>query len=246
MQRKVNLFGILIPVISLLCGCSIQNISNSNSSPRENEITKELEPTKAVADQITVNKDEVNPTEGLSQETSSDASSFVTSGQLEVTSGISKAPVKSPKIIVKKKERILELWDGDALYGSYSIGLGWDPIGDKKKEGDGRTPEGTYYVCARNSKSRFYLSLGVSYPNKEDAREALNEETINRLTYQEIIDSIDHQSKPLWNTALGGEIMIHGMGCDRDWTAGCIAVDNEIMDILWENCPVKTPIIIEP
>lgn len=154
--------------------------------------------------------------------------------------------LNSPFIKVKKSERILELWDGDSLFASYPIGLGWEPEGDKKKEGDGRTPEGNYYVCTRNSNSRFYLSLGVSYPNVSDAKEGLDNGLINRSTYEEIVNAIDRKACPPWNTALGGEIMIHGMGSSSDWTAGCIAVDNDVMDILWKYCPMRTPITIEP
>ncbi len=152
----------------------------------------------------------------------------------------------SPKIIVKKSERLLELWDGATLYDSYSVGLGWSPEGDKYAEGDGRTPEGTYYVCTRNSNSRFYLSLGVSYPNQEDAATALAEGRINQDTYRQIANEIDNHAQPPWNTVMGGEIMIHGMGSSSDWTAGCIAVDNEVMDILWKHCPMGTTIIIQP
>ena len=162
------------------------------------------------------------------------------------TSSTAQEQLSSPKIIVKKNERLLELWDGDSLYDSYPIGLGWSPEGDKEREGDGRTPEGTYYVCTRNGNSRFYLSLGVSYPNREDADLALEEGRIDRPTHRQIANAIDDYIQPPWNTAMGGEIMIHGMGSGSDWTAGCIAVDNEIMDILWEQCPMKTPIIIEP
>lgn len=168
-----------------------------------------------------------------------------TSATTELTTSEIEA-LDSPKIVVKKSERILELWDGDQLYDSYSVGLGWEPTGDKKQEGDGRTPEGTYYVCVRNSASRFYLSLGVSYPNKDDAKEALDSGNIDQNTYEQIVDAIDNGTQPPWNTALGGEIMIHGMGGDSDWTAGCIAVDNEIMDILWKYCPKNTPIVIQP
>lgn len=154
--------------------------------------------------------------------------------------------LSSPKIIVKKSERILELWDGDTLYGSYAIGLGRNPEGDKQIEGDGRTPEGTYYICSRNNKSRYYLSLGISYPNLEDAGEALEAGTIDEDTYNRIAKAIDSGTRPPWDTAMGGEIMIHGMGSDRDWTAGCIAVDNEVMDILWKHCRNNTPVIIGP
>lgn len=154
--------------------------------------------------------------------------------------------VDSPKIVIKKSVRMLELWDGDRLYGSYPIGLGWEPAGHKRAEGDGRTPEGTYYVCLRNGNSCFYLSLGISYPNKEDAQAALDAGTIDEGIYKKIADAINKRARPPWNTALGGEIMIHGGGAGSDWTAGCIAVDNDVMDILWKHCPNRTPIVIQP
>lgn len=154
--------------------------------------------------------------------------------------------ITNPKVVVKKSDRILQLWDGDVLYGSYPIGLGWEPVGHKQKEGDGRTPEGIYYVCTRNIYSRFYLSLGVSYPNKEDGKEALDLGLIDQTTYEQIVDAIDKKAQPPWYTAMGGEIMIHGHGSHSDWTAGCVAVENDIMDILWDSCPIGTPIHIEP
>lgn len=74
----------------------------------------------------------------------------------------------------------------------------------------------------------------------------MESELINQSTYDQIANAIDGNEQPPWNTALGGEIMIHGHGSDSDWTAGCVAVDNDIMDILWDSCPIGTPIIIEP
>ena len=149
-------------------------------------------------------------------------------------------------IIVKKSERLLELWQGDTLIGSFSIGLGWEPEGHKQVEGDGKTPEGEYYVCVRNSNSSFYLSLGVSYPNKEDAAAALEDGRIDNNTYDRIVSAIDKGQCPDWNTALGGAIMIHGCGGSSDWTAGCVAVDNDVMDLLFDYCSVGTKITILP
>lgn len=151
------------------------------------------------------------------------------------------------RIIVKKSERKLELWEDGALTGTYSIGLGFSPVGHKSAEGDGRTPEGEYYVCMKNGKSDYYLSLGVSYPNKEDAAAALREGRISQAAYDRIASANDWGERPDWYTPLGGEIMIHGGGGSRgDWTAGCIAVDNEVMDILFYRCEVGTRITILP
>ena len=147
-------------------------------------------------------------------------------------------------IVVKKSERLLELWQGGALVESFPIGLGWAPEGHKQVEGDGKTPEGEYYVCVRNHNSSFYLSLGVSYPNKEDAEAALADGRIDRATYERIKRAIENGQRPDWNTALGGAIMIHGHGSSSDWTAGCIAVENEVMDLLFDYCSLGTKITI--
>ncbi len=147
-------------------------------------------------------------------------------------------------IKVYKENRVLELWQGDQLKGEYRIGLGFSPTGHKEREGDGKTPEGSYYVCLKNPNSSFYLSLGVSYPGISDAKNGLDAGRITQRQYNDIHARISAGTTPPWNTPLGGQIMIHGHGSSSDWTAGCIAVDNDVMDILWEHCKVGTKIDI--
>ena len=149
-------------------------------------------------------------------------------------------------ILIKKRDRLLELWEGESLYARYPVALGFAPEGHKEREGDGRTPEGEYYVCTRNDQSKFYLALGLSYPEKKDAAQALEEGRIDRDTYDTIAAAIDSGKRPPWDTSLGGAIMIHGMGIRGDWTHGCIAVENEVMDILWVRCPLGTSVTILP
>jgi murein L,D-transpeptidase YafK len=96
---------------------------------------------------------------------------------------------------------------------TYDIALGFQPLGHKQFEGDGKTPEGTYLIDRRNPNSAYHLSVGVSYPNANDRINALAN---GRLP--------------------GGDIFIHGDSKGPkpgwDWTAGCIAVtDAEIEDI---------------
>ena len=147
---------------------------------------------------------------------------------------------------VFKEDRILKLWKEELLLGEYPIGLGFNPLGHKEKEGDGKTPEGRYYVCVKNSNSRFYLSLGVSYPGISDAENAIASDRITQSQYESIVSAINLGTSPPWNTPLGGEIMIHGNGSGSDWTAGCVAVENDVMNILWEKCEVGTRIDIYP
>jgi murein L,D-transpeptidase YafK len=161
-----------------------------------------------------------------------------------------KAPLPCPllaaRIVVLKSERRLVLCAGDKVVREYPIGLGFSPEGDKVQEGDGRTPEGEYYVCAKNPNSRFHLSLGLNYPNEEDAVRGLASGLITRAEYERIMAASQQRRQPPWDTVLGGEIFIHGHGASRDWTLGCIALHNEDVAELYEAVPVGTSVTIRP
>ena len=157
-----------------------------------------------------------------------------------------KLPLAEPRILVKKGERRLLLFDGDRQLRVYRIGLGFTPTGDKTRQGDGRTPEGSFYVCVKNAASKFYLSLGLSYPNKGHAARGLRDGLINRAQHDEIVSALDHRLRPPWNTRLGGEIFIHGKGSASDWTWGCVALEDEDMKELFDAVDKGTTVVIEP
>ncbi|WP_299139757.1 L,D-transpeptidase family protein [uncultured Tateyamaria sp.] len=131
-------------------------------------------------------------------------------------------------IVVNKEAREMFLFNNNKVLKEYEIDLGFEPIGDKFFEGDGKTPEGTYIIDRRNPNSRFHLSLGISYPNARDRAEAAA------------------LGKPP-----GGDIFIHGhsspfkRGTD-DWTWGCIAVTNREMEDVYAMVRNGTPIQINP
>lgn len=150
----------------------------------------------------------------------------------------------SVKIKIYKADRRLELLGDEKLIGRFKIALGNKSIGDKEKEGDRKTPEGEYYVCTRNDKSKFTLSLGLSYPNTNDAKRGLDKGIIDDSTFNDISKAINNKKRPPWNTPLGGEIMIHGGGNVKDWTWGCIALSDEDIKILWDYVAIETVIII--
>jgi murein L,D-transpeptidase YafK len=154
--------------------------------------------------------------------------------------------IKNPNIVVEKKKRNLKLYDGKKLVKTFKISLGAVPLGDKEIEGDGKTPEGEFYVFTKNDKSAFFLSLGLSYPNKEDAARGLKANIITQVEHDEIIRAIDAKEMPLQKTKLGGEIYIHGGGCDADWTQGCMALENEEMQELFDVISVGTTVVIKP
>lgn len=151
-----------------------------------------------------------------------------------------------PRIVIKKGERRLDLYDGEKLIKTYKTVLGSSPKGNKSSEGDGRTPEGDFYVFVKNPKSKFHLSLGLSYPGKEDAERGVREGLISQEDHDEIVAAIAEKRMPLQKTPLGGEIYIHGGGTAADWTEGCIALDNEQMTELFEAIPVGTKVTILP
>jgi murein L,D-transpeptidase YafK len=159
----------------------------------------------------------------------------------------SKLPkLKNPRVVVKKKDRILRVFDGEDLIKTYKIALGFTPVGDKNVEGDGKTPEGGFYVFKKNSNSKFYLSLGVSYPDIDAAKRALSENLISIEEHDAIVSAISEKQMPPQKTALGGEIYIHGGGILTDWTDGCIALRNEEMKELFDAVPVGVKVDILP
>jgi len=137
------------------------------------------------------------------------------------------------RIVVLKSLRVLEVYCGGEPVARMHAALGRDAFGPKTREGDQRTPEGVYAVCVKNAGSKYHLSLGLNYPNAADAARGLAEGIIDQAQYDAIVNKVSQRLRPPWDTPMGGEIMIHGGGARRDWTAGCIALDDASMDYLW-------------
>ncbi|UYN93404.1 MAG: L,D-transpeptidase family protein [Enhydrobacter sp.] len=142
-------------------------------------------------------------------------------------------PAQADSVEVFKADRRLELRRGGRVLKSYRVALGFDPAGHKQQEGDGRTPEGSYTIDARNPRSAFHLSLRISYP-----------------------DAADRARAEVAGVPPGGDIYIHGLPNGwrkyltphprRDWTTGCIAVrDAEIREI-WSLVPTGAKVTIHP
>ncbi|HEX5707918.1 MAG TPA: L,D-transpeptidase [Pyrinomonadaceae bacterium] len=157
-----------------------------------------------------------------------------------------KLPLARPRIVVEKAARRLTLYAGDERLRVYRVGLGTSPVGDKVRSGDRRTPEGEFFVCVKNERSAFYLSLGISYPDERAAERGLRDGLITRAQYRRIMNAARRKRTPPWDTALGGEIFIHGRGASSDWTWGCIALEDEDIKELFDAVPVGTPVRIEP
>jgi murein L,D-transpeptidase YafK len=152
-------------------------------------------------------------------------------------------PLEDPRIVVRKQQRQLKLLDGETLVRRYPIALGGSPAGHKERSGDGRTPEGTYYLCTRVNPSQFHLFLGISYPSPGDAN---GRGEVSDSTRRAIERAWQQREVPPWDSALGGAIGIHGGGDRGDWTLGCVAVANGAVEELWLLTRLGTPVVIEP
>ena len=137
------------------------------------------------------------------------------------------------KVLIEKKERRLTLLSEGEVVKTYRIALGGNPVGPKERQGDNKTPEGTYIIDSRNRDSGYHLSLHISYPNEND-----------KMRAREL------------GVSPGGDIMIHGIKnglswvgashAEVDWTKGCIAVTDEEMEEIYRLVPNDTIVEIRP
>ncbi|MBV1868950.1 MAG: L,D-transpeptidase family protein [Marinosulfonomonas sp.] len=128
------------------------------------------------------------------------------------------------RIVVQKAQRRMYLMGAGSVLRTYEIDLGFAPVGHKEIEGDGKTPEGSYYIDRRNPRSAYHLSIGISYPNAQDVAKA----------------------KALGESP-GGDIFIHGAAKPsargrKDWTWGCISVSNKDVEEIYSMVRLGTQI----
>lgn len=151
-------------------------------------------------------------------------------------------------ILIKKSKRELHLVKHGQVVRTFGVALGSSPIGAKEREGDRKTPEGSYRICKKNAHSNFHRSLEISYPSADDAERGLQTHRISAAEYQRIVQLTRLHKEPLQHTALGGDIFIHGGGSlhstGRDWTWGCIALDDADIDTLFALLPLGTEVKI--
>lgn len=140
-------------------------------------------------------------------------------------------------IEVFKQQWQLKLKHHDQIIRSYPIRLGFNPMGHKQFEGDGKTPEGTYTIDWRNPQSAYYKSLHISYPNPNDLTYAKQRQKSAGG------DVMIHDTVPTPATALPASSTYMPR---KDWTLGCIAVTNADMDEIWQLVKNGTQIIIHP
>ena len=130
---------------------------------------------------------------------------------------------KIDSLVYVKSENSLKVYSGKKLIKDFYAVHG--SMGRKKYEGDGKTPEGAYWLSGRNYGSIAYRSIRISYPSAGDKKAGRT----------------------------GSDIMVHGnynhFGDEfpkNNWTLGCIATPNKNMDWLFKYLPKKVRIYIRP
>lgn len=136
-------------------------------------------------------------------------------------------------IVVEKKAHTLTLFRDGKPMRTYLVALGTRPVGDKLRAGDNHTPEGIFYIDARQPNSKYHLALHISYP-----------------------DAVHRARSQAAGAEPGGDIMIHGLpnglgaaGASHrinDWTNGCVALTDEEIEQIWSVVPIGTPVEIKP
>ena len=161
------------------------------------------------------------------------------------------------RLIIWKSQYTLTLYKGDTPIKTYRAVFGRGFLdGDKRMQGDRRTPEGDFYICTMNHSKRFYKFMGLSYPDLRHATDGLQSGMISRPQYLSIKKAIEERQPPPWDTRLGGAVGIHGRVLEgaspgpsfvnMNWTDGCIALDNADVDELFNVVSLGTPVTILP
>lgn len=136
-------------------------------------------------------------------------------------------------IVVQKADRVMSLWKNGRIIKTFPIlAYGANPYGTKTREGDEKTPEGTYFIDDKHPSLKFQKFLNISYPNEADKQHAREQ-----------------------GVRPGGNVGIHGdkggvsgffQRLDKNWTDGCIAMRNADIEEIYEMVAVGTPIMIKP
>jgi len=133
--------------------------------------------------------------------------------------------LQADSVLVIKSKRQVYLKRGGKTFLTFACNLGQNPVGDKQRDGDKKTPEGFYKLEGKTTQVKYYKGYWISYPDSAHILAAKQKGVLP-----------------------GAGVMIHGTSASRaklkDWTAGCIAISNARMDSLFKYVTPMTPIEI--
>jgi murein L,D-transpeptidase YafK len=162
------------------------------------------------------------------------------------------AQAANTRIIVDTRTETLTVMRGNAVVRIFpDIAIGRYGKTYFKRQGDNKTPLGSYRIGWINRESRYHVFLGLTYPDRPAADRALQKERISESQWQEIRRAQEAGKPPPQDTPLGGYIGIHGLGQgdltlhqQYNWTNGCVALTNAQIDQLLQWARVGTPVEI--
>ena len=142
-------------------------------------------------------------------------------------------------IIVSKKDYELKVFDNEGWYATYPIVFGSRDLTDKMREGDRRTPTGSFKIVVKKIHNKWGPELLLDYPNAESFRR-FNERKAKGLLPA--------------NARIGDGIAIHATRPEEEWTVdnfynwtdGCVSVKYSEMKDLYSYIPVGTSVTIQP
>jgi len=163
--------------------------------------------------------------------------SYNHAGNLKSRSSVS-GPVGSVYIVIDKSEYALSVYDNQGWYATYPVVFGTGDLGDKKMEGDNRTPEGSFKIISKRVHDKWSRFMAIDYPN-DDSRKKFN----IRKERGEIPAS----------ARIGGSIGIHGTWPHEDfvvdkfknWTMGCISMKRSDVEEIYNFTKIGTRVIIQ-
>ncbi len=151
--------------------------------------------------------------------------------------------IENPYLIVDRKNYNVELYSGDMKIKTYRAAFGKNRSSIKTSPDDFVTPVGEFKICDKIDSSKYYKKLILNYPTIKDAAEGLKKGIITQKEFYEIKSAQEQNVCPPFDTQLGGNISIHGLGKFNiifknlpfvfNWTDGSIAISNEGMDELF-------------
>jgi murein L,D-transpeptidase YafK len=141
-------------------------------------------------------------------------------------------------IIVDKSDYELKVYDEEGWYATYPIVFGSKDLGDKMREGDKKTPNGTYTIIIKKIHKQWGPELLLDYPNPT------NVQLFNERKQKGIIPK---------NAKIGAGIAIHATRPEEEWTIdnfynwtdGCVSVKYTEMKDLFSFIPVGTKVTIQ-
>ncbi len=156
------------------------------------------------------------------------------------------------RVIIDTEAETLTVLRGDRVVKTFDdIAIGRYGKTYFKVQGDNKTPLGRYRIGWINRESRYYIFLGLNYPDQPAVDRALQDGRINDGQWRDFRRAHRAGKTPSQLSPLGGYIGIHGLGKgdlevhqQYNWTNGCIALTNTQINELLRWAGVGTAVEI--